>query len=504
MENKIDKLFREKLGDVPAFDPAAWDRMDQLLQEDRRTRRSGYWRPMFLLGLLAFIVGTGVICLQGDDEIADPMVSDAFAVTSESDDPQTSVAARDIATRGYSSKYLTTDALNTKGRDTETTIPSPQKEETNNETAKSKSLASDLHVDRDDMSSSQSHEFNEIHTENRSGNKRLEVRNQTDLTNVLVVSSELNSKSTRAASERIKNANKGNVSESSTARDQTTTRPPVHLTPSTDWEGDNTISLENTDSPSINNAVQAATKREIAVNDGLSLETKDSEASESANGYSEVRAPISTLPISEEVAVLLHKAPIAVPSIQIITKSALRVSLSTMVGYGNGTISTAGFLVQQDINRLWSTGAGLAMGYRSFGYPNDLIVRDKRYSFGSTLSERTLSISGVGFVEIPIYLQRRMGRLDIRIGLSPSYQALTRGAESRAGEILRPAEWYDVDDVRSVQVNYQFGVGYRFYRRLSVTAELGYRSSIFKSGSVDYSDGGIVTSIRLSYDIFKL
>lgn len=504
MENNIDKIFREKLGDVPDFDPAAWDRMDQLLQEDRRNRKLGYWKPILFLGLLGLLVGVGVICLQSDEEIAGVLLSDDFAVIAELENQQTSVTSIEVVPREQGNNLSTTDAINTKGQENATNSPSAHKDATINETEESNPIPSDLHTNRDAMSSSHVNQYNDNDRKVRSENKTLDVRNQTERTTSLAVSSEVPSKSTSATSQRLQNASKGNVSEPSITQDQITTGSPINVTQRTNWKGKTTIAKESLDPTSTLKTPQTAIPRETALNDGLPAGKKDLDVSESAVESSDARAPIFTLPLSAEVAGLVYRAPVALPSIQIIHNRDWTVSLSTMVGYGNGTISTAGFLVQQDINRLWSAGAGLAAGYRSFGYANDLMVRDKRYSFGSTLSERTLSISGVVFGEIPIYLQRRMGRFDIRIGLSPSYQALTRGTESRAGEILLPAEWYDVDDVRSVQVNYQLGVGYRLYRRLSVTAELGYRSSIFKPGSVDYSDGGIVTSIRLSYDIFKL
>lgn len=504
MENNIDKIFREKLGDVPDFDPAAWDRMDQLLQEDRRNRKLGYWKPILFLGLMGLLVGVGVICFQDHEEIAGVLLSDDFAVTAELENQQTSVTSMELVPREQGSNLSTKEAINAKGQENATNSPSAHKDETINETEESKPSPSDLYANRDAMSSSDVNQYNENDRKVRSENKTLDVRNQTERTTSLAVSSEVPSKSTRVSSERIKNANKGNVSEPSITQDQITTVSPINVTERTNWEGETTIAKESLDPTSTLKTTQTAIPRETALNDGLPAGNEDLDVSESAVKSSDASAPIFTLPPSAEVAGLVYRAPVAIPSIQIIHNRDWTVSLSTMVGYGNGTISTAGFLVQKDINRLWSAGAGLAMGYRSFGYANDLMVRDKRYSFGSTLSDRTLSISGVVFGEIPIYLQRRMGRFDIRMGISPSYQAITRGAESRQGEILLPAEWYNVDNVRSVKVNYQLGVGYKIHRHLSLAAELGYRSSIFKAGSVDYSDGGMVTGIRLSYDIFKL
>ncbi|HEX8528407.1 MAG TPA: hypothetical protein VF646_00225, partial [Cytophagales bacterium] len=76
-DNELDDLFRKAAGEYNAeFEPEAWKRMEQLLDE-RDGRTGGYWWKGVLLGLALLVVGTlGFVLLRNPERTPGPAITE--------------------------------------------------------------------------------------------------------------------------------------------------------------------------------------------------------------------------------------------------------------------------------------------------------------------------------------------------------------------------------------------------------------------------------------------
>ena len=137
--------------------------------------------------------------------------------------------------------------------------------------------------------------------------------------------------------------------------------------------------------------------------------------------------------------------------------------------------------------RSFSLNAELLYTYRTGTFGNSSKSVQTDYSFGKQTNEFSLQPESMHFLELPIYLQYRMGRHGIEGGLTFSYLAGIYGDIEKQSSLM---PWERVDSNKFTTENYSSGwlakddfnsfhtsllIGYRYYVNQEIV--IGIRSS---------------------------
>ena len=458
MENNLDKLFKSKLrGQEPEFHPAAWERMEGLLdasgmtptQEDKPKRSRRFFWIFFLVGLLFSSVG--YYTSQSDT------MSDKGSTLVESSLTESKSTLQNSINKNSTNNNKvtqTTSGNNLTSSDNENKTPT----NTLNEISKPSTAQT-----TENSTLTKKDVFN-----NRKERNSSTITFKKDGSNPSVIDDEMEY-------EMIERS-----LEEPTQKDNT----PLDIS-----------TLNNT---STNTGLVVHNENEEAaldLNDSNNSEVKDLKV------INEMLPQMDWL--ETKTGAINSKSGLIIPQINVAKPSLFELGIQASFRPGSATGYSVGPYLAYGVGKGISVQIGGQFDSQSFENGPNLSIYDKIYSFGSELRERNFVLSNQKSVRIPLTVQKRFSNFSLSSGVILNQVMQSNGAmdlQDGGSEIISA----DHELIRTRTIAYHFGasVGLNRYFELDFGAE--YRPRTLINDAATSNNGStFYPSVGLRYKLFK-
>jgi len=476
MENNLDKLFKSKLGgQEPEFHPAAWDRMEGLLdeagmvpvQKKKKNRNGIFYLTLLCIGILFSVIGYSTL-------------------TSENIIGEGSTMA---------------DSMNSN-------LESNQNNNNNRPSNNSKSEISNTITSNSTTSyttktiSNQDQKINDVDN-NRSSQTANSEQGNVSIQRLTPNNSIKNDVETKAI----------DIKQTITQINQTAgNENDLHNKPIADLS-QRIIAKSNYGSDAIKNdesAAEVIIQQKIEINKDKSLSQE--EYIENEIGIAE---PLEDKTRIELVALdLLNmrngslSAPdrLINPKVQILKPSVFEIGIQSSIRRSNGLGYSIGPYVRYNMRGGYSLNVGGQFDSQSFGNGAELSVFDKVYSFGSELIERKFTVSNQKSMRIPVELRKSFGGFSLSTGAILNKVFATQGItpdEENPGQI---GDSFNIDSemIHPITISLQLGASFNLSRHFEMDFGVEYRPKAFVDDTSIANDSGkYYPSLGLRYKLFK-
>ena len=482
MENNLDKLFKSKLeGQDPEFNPAAWDRMEGLLDDvgmiptnKKPNRARIIYLSLLLVGLL--FSGIGYVTIKSSNTfgegstMTDNIIPDSTPETETAYSSTTKTTSNSASINSSKNKDQTQSQTQSLIQD-QTQISDKLKVET----GKFENLngANDL-MDNELKRAAISDEETEI-----SSDSRVETINEPSSLASRILNSSNHSKNS------IEGGRPKNTVESFR---NTTSSDKTNLEENEEFE----------------KASIANSKKEI-----FAAPINEREKTKDEAIVAEQFKTIELLPLMTSLETRTKKLEFAdlhiTPQIQIKKASLFEIGLvgSTRI---NGDFGySIGPYINYSIGNGYSINIGGQFDSQDFKDGPSVTVYDKVYSFGSKTSERNFILSNQKSLRVPLGLRKSFNRFDISTGIIVKKIFVSDGSisESLDGEVVESAS-IDNEFLESTTLSFQLGASIGVTRFFDLDVGMEYRPKAFSSdSSISANAGKYYPTIGLRYKLFK-
>lgn len=454
MENNIDKLFKSKMGtDIPEFDPLAWDKMQAMIEDEQTRKPKGgflLWGKLLGLGVLILV---SVIGLN-------------YNVTNE----KSSTAAEELAISGNITNEV---ARRSQNRSNEDKVNQLDKTET------SSIVATTNITDKDNNIKTT---IEKIEQKEKQKINRKEVQYSKSIVNKLSKST-YEEKSTKSNTiEQFASRSANRIYGTNIIREEQNTDNAYNIRSSlasksidAEQENNRVAKESNLDQVNTDEVLQNDILRQIDYLDLLELKVIDNEN--------------ESLPS---------------PIITITKPSRFTIGILGTVGYNNGFGFQVGPNISYAINNTYSLISGVNFELSDYDSGPQLILKNKVYSFGSQITEKTFALNRRTSVNVPLMISRGIDKFNVSAGISANINLGQYGSISQGSEINPRSAWVTNDSFKKVNINYHLGTSFRISRRLSAHGSLEYRPSLFTTDAiVDRNNAAVIPRFGIEYLIIK-
>lgn len=476
MENNLDKLFKSKLGgQEPEFHPAAWDRMEGLLDEagmvPAQKKKSNRSRIIYLsllfIGILFSLVGYNVYSSSDSNGEGSTIVdSSKSKLTSK----QTLVLDQELVDNSSSSISNQTSLFDT---DPSTTI---KKVTANNELEKATS----------------SHPL-------KRSNERVGLMENANTKTTFQNTVAKNSKAEFTNSNQviINNAIQNNQTKTPSS-DESNSKSENEI-------GDNKnagldLPFENSLTSDGRNSNISESMPEIDLNITTSINEKTN------NAQAEERFRTKLIPIDNlksKSSYLLFGNRIITPQIHKSIPSLFEIGIQASTRFNDGMGYSIGSYLSYNIGGDFAVSIAGQFDAQNFGQGPELSVFDKVYSFGSKLIERKYVLSNQKSIRMPITLRKTFSGFGLYSGVILNKVLVSEGALN-AMEGSNESIAIDHELIKPLTASFQLGAAVSLSRYMELNAGLEYKPKAFATDpATTNSYNKYYPSLGLRYKLFK-
>lgn len=468
MENNLDKLFKSKLeGQEPEFHPAAWDRMERLLDESgmtpvqkpKRSRRIFF--ILFFLGIIASGIGYMSIQSLSTVESGSTRVDNLGQSNEDLEDEilQPIKEKKQYKSIGDATPRHESKPINIR------------KEENNKPTNTNSNAITQASLN---VSNGRKSEFEDGRT------SPIQHQSQTSLSPVLTSSLSVGTTEDRTYDE---------YSESSVENSNHNMLPQK---------------IESTHPSNVSGKQEAKVGSELSILDtGQKSDSEDLHL-EIKIGYEALQlVPIELL--STRSHLLSSPEGLVVPQIEIQKNSPLMIGVQATLRPGRGMGYSFGPYAKYQLGSGYSLVISGQYDYQQFEAGPELSVFDKIYSFGSELQERKFHLTRQRSIRIPVVLHKQFSGFGLFAGANIGRAFISGGSASRIGETTTE-DFSNVDNELLHKWNFaaQVGGSVDINRHFSIDLGLEIRSAVLvEDPSVSNNPSRYLPSLGLRYNLFK-
>jgi len=497
MENHIDKLFNKKLrNDETAYDPAAWGRMADLIDNEEDMNgggvsppRTSHWKKYITLALLLLItlVGFWQLKWDADEKVAfNTSVNDKEswdAINSENTTLRLNAMDQETRAVGANTEHAIGQishegAVHTKGITNDNTRSAINLSSSN----QPKDIQENLPIER--------------LSNNREAEQSLEISQERPTGNESKSLTYNNTESIHVETEDIIQSIGNVVSQSTlnngfqnTGIDATEARKETE----SDFEY-----AEKTNAQGIKSKYEKEQATDY-LNQNILGQVSPTAVSD------RIRDEISMFPfLRTSTQNLRADYKEIVPAMTAVQKTGRwSMGLYSTLAVNEGFIFQNGLRLNYRINPAWSVSSGVGLDYAEYSNGPLLTVTDKVYSFGSTFTDRSLILDKSAGLNIPMVLNRRFDKILLFAGLDINYHLAGHGTTDD-GEGNETSFWIADDVFNRFMMHYQFGIAYTLSRQLRIQLGVTNRSSVFTKEVTSSNDNGkILPTIGFNYLITR-
>lgn len=472
MENNLDKLFKSKLeGQEPEFSPAAWDRMEGLLddvgmipaqQKPNRSKRTF----LFLLFSVLLLSGIGYISMKSSNILGEG-----------------STLANDMETLNEENKTKEKEILST-------TRPSSQSirisKDKSNVTSKEQNIDAEIKNENQvqKLRSEKSFDGNENHSTSTSNESKIKTKS-----NDLSLDGQPTSYLANVANSRVeKNKSLNKVDPQSSEENIIDDNKVENIN-----ANKRTESLENA-------LVNSSKEVDSDVSDG-----GDRRGNESALIDALTAKDLIPLIAQLDTKVGILKSPDVkiTPQLQMPKPSLFEIGVQGSVRLNGGRGYSIGSYISYNIGKGYSVNLGGQFDSQNFENGPGISVFDKVYSFGSKIHERQFVLNNQKSLRVPLALKKTFNKFDIYTGIVVNRVLVSEGNISDQGENMVSAA-IDNEFIKSMTYSFQAGASVELTRFFDLEVGIEYRPKPFISDSSIFTNSSqYYPTIGLRYKLFK-
>jgi len=452
MENNIDKLFKSKLeGQEPAFDPAAWERMEGILEASdmqpvppkKSNKPKVIWIFFLVMGLLASYGTYHINTNSSTEDVGSTSTDNSIASSS------LNVVSGEKPSAG------TWDNS------------SPQKAN-NNQAIETKLQSSEIiNVDQQSISKNITVQELEQTADQAAGNRNTEL------------SREIENKTIDASLFSSNMLSKNEKNEKLTKSKTLSTQIDEKNTVLSSNEEEIISSLNKTDEATSTNSTSINTASRNLLSDLDFLQTKCT--------------------LQPEVKIL------TLPNIKKEKTTLFTLGIQASARFNEGVGYSVGPYLSVSVGKGIAVQVGTQYDVQRFDEGAQLSVLDKEYSFGSTLKERTFSMVQQRSVRLPINISKDFGRFSVSSGLILQRVLTNEGLLSDGGDVnaTRNAS-VDHELIGPFNLSFHLGGSLSVNRFLALDFGVEYRTRSFTASEQVSKDRSIwYPSLGIQYKLFK-
>ena len=457
MENNLDKLFKSKLGgQEPDFHPAAWDRMERLLDEEgmvpiqkkKRKKSRAIYLSLMIIGFALSILGYESIKQQyGTGEGSNLANSDISKSTIDNKvNSENRPVTKNITTiKSESNTSLAKESNTSLAKASNTTLATAQKQ--------------------NESSTPLVYSINKTAIENQSSKQRILSNNNASPTR----SSQ--KEHINGISEQTKNRAfyDDPISEDISRINET----------DIDEKAKENRSLEFNKKPA---------KRDILKNE---------------NGINSTLVPVASLDIMKGQLLIPNR--LITPQIQMLKASLFDLGVQSSVRFGDGFGYSIGPYISYNMGKGYSIELGGQFDAQNFETGAKMSVFDKVYSFGSTLNERTFTLSNQKSFRLPLTMTKEIYGFDLYTGLIFNKVITTEGIIADAPDVpTAESTRIGSEMIKSTNFSFQIGASLSLNRYFDLSIGVEYRPRKFvEDQSIADNPNRLYPSLGLRYKLFK-
>ncbi|MDF1698114.1 MAG: hypothetical protein P1U56_19860 [Saprospiraceae bacterium] len=472
MENKLDNLFKSKLGgQEPEFNPAAWDRMEGLLNEEGMVpleeKETGSRRKYFFLlvvfGILIFSLG--------------------YFTKDSMQDLSKGSAQIDLVDKVESENLNQTRGLSKNNKASIQKDPAIKVDLPVNKGVESIIESETTTISEHDIiihnTSSESTQFN---SRDRS---TLNEHGQSSLTDENNLNSEMQ-ENTILVEDRIERAGSNEIIVATNDQSQSDHDP------------------ANSNSNILTNEL-VHQEKETEPNELIDLDRN-----EENNKISENKIPltdsrlaiidVNTLP--KKSTLLKKERLILLPEVQTTTSNIFEIGLSAMVRPNKGLGVVVGPSFRVNILKGYSVQLGVEYGLQNFDEGPELSVFDKVYSFGSTITERKFVLNKRRSIRIPFLVKKSISNFGITGGVIYNQNFAFDGSIMNGGEVQENTVSNEL--LKTSSLAFQVGASVALSRYFELSLGVEYTPASFHS---EFSGSNAMPhyypTLGINYKLFK-
>ena len=465
MENNLDKLFKSKLGgQEPEFHPAAWDRMEGLLDEvgmnpalkKKSNRKKIFYLSLLFLGISVSIIGYMSIMSSKTNGEGSTLV-DVNNVIQPNNNKETSNENSGLALLNESDKELDINSENVKSTSV-VEASNSQEADSNIERKYSKSFASE----KKDM------EF-----------KKSELKTTFKNTQPKSLETEFNNQQ-RTYAESILNTqltSQGGIDDG--AKSNNLAKYPDAL------RTEETLNEKvKTNVEIIKDEVQGSNAKEILpFLDFLNTRT----------------GILNSMPSLVAPKILISQTS------QTSQSSIFTAGIMASARFKDGVGYSVGPYVSYNIGKGYAINLGGQFDSQDFDAGPQMSVIDKVYSFGSKLSERTFSLTNQKSLRIPVTITKSFGGFSLSTGAMVNKVFASRGSISKLGDgSIEENVIIESDMVNPITLSFQLGASVGISRHIDIELGVEYKPKAFVADLSTSNDfNKYYPTVGLRYKLFK-
>ena len=479
MENNLDKLFKSKLeGQDPDFHPAAWDRMEAILDEegmtpsekDRPRRGVVIYLSFFLLGILIATIGFNLFDAPNDFEAGSTLVQSENTVQNQPSNDKILENKNLHLTKNNSSSTLskptTTAAIETNNHS-----QSPLFEKID-----------EVHDINADLMSEPSVESQQ---EFESPGEVLKQRTTADIANA----------------ENLVTVISPNLQTS----DEEMSKTELLVNPI----GQNQKIMGNEEIGE-NKLANGEIVELGTLEDGASIIAPlEKDQNDEAQGETELlqRSILEGWPfLSTQTSDLEAPERLITPQVSIHNPSkGIQMGIQASIRSNEGVGYAVGPYMSFGIGHGLGMNLGAMLDVQNFGSGPEITVTDKIYSFGSTLIDRTFTLGNQQSLRIPISIEKSFGPVRLLTGMAVRKEFATGGMISESGvEGGGESATISSEMIRPWTFSFQLGTVVEINRYFDIDLGIDYRPGVVSEDpTVTTQKSKIYPSIGLRYKLFK-
>ena len=476
MENNLDKLFKSKLeGQEPVFHPAAWDRMEGLLDKEglaptvkkKYNRSRIIYLSFFFIGLLSCVGYFMMDSVQNFGE-GSSLVESTTSPNAKTDvstiRTQESIRKEEATTKTNSNTEIVSSRSDISSQ--------PSTANTSLPTTSSNQLQQNYttqYEEKSTLANSKSKISNSKSTQEKAQSKTFKSYLASDA--VVVERSPLSN-----SNEIISGLDTESNLLSSVNQDEVNKKQ--------DQMEDETFSSHST-GQDLNTAFRETKETNLDI-----LQTKT------------LLPSISILNTRSEN--LEFMAQIIQPQITKLETSKFEIGILTSARFNQGNGYSFGPYLSYGLGKGISMNVGSMIDVQNYNQGPSVTVINKVYSFGSTISERTFSLNYQTSISIPVSIQKSFGKFGISTGFAVNKILASKGNIAQGAEVQESSVYVDSDMMRSTTFNFQVGGSVNINRYFDFNVGIEYRQKSFlEDDSVLNNTNNFYPSLGLKYKLFR-
>lgn len=193
-----------------------------------------------------------------------------------------------------------------------------------------------------------------------------------------------------------------------------------------------------------------------------------------------------------------------IPQIDKLEKSLFVIGFQSAIRFNDGVGYTIGPSLSYAIGQGYSLNTGVLFDSQNFGRGPEMSVFDKAYSFGSTLSERKFSLNIQRSIRLPLSISKGFRGYHLLVGLMLNKELSTGGSINTGDINTAESAIIDSEMINPTTISFQIGASASLSRYFELGIGIEYRPKPFSADpSISNNKGKFYPSLSLGYKLFK-